>query len=258
METLRLIIDDPAPGVVNMAVDETLLARAVDDPAEAAVRLYGWSEPTVSVGYAQDVSRFAPSGLPVVRRFTGGRALLHDVELTYAVVAGSESSVFTGGLAGTYNAISGCVVEALRRAGVDASLGRPGERPEDLKRDACFHSATRYEILAGGRKLVGSAQRRYKGAFLQHGSILFAVDRELNARVFGPGVAEKMASVAEFSAIAIEDFREVFVGAFSAGLGVGFIRSGLSAEEKDRRDELVATRYSTPEWSATPARSAGG
>ena len=155
--------------------DRDLLAahRSESDPV---LRLYRWSPPALSIGYNQDETGFDPAavaaaGLTIVRRPTGGRAILHADELTYAVVGSSPGPVFGGTLHDTYMTINRALVAFLRGLGADATISG-GESRGEAYGAVCFKSAGQHEINLGGRKLVGSAQRRHGGCFLQHGSIL--------------------------------------------------------------------------------------
>lgn len=253
MESWRLIRDGRLSGVANMAIDEALV-RALDDgdASTPVVRLYGWAEPTISLGYLQDSAPFLSSGLPIVRRITGGRAVLHDAEVTYSVIAANDAPLFSGGILETYSVISRCIIAALKRAGVDADIYR-GTHQSAHKNDACFLAPSRYEVLAGGRKLVGSSQRRFKNAFLQHGSILFKVDAQANARVFGPEAAGRMASVSSFSSVGESEFAGMLAGEFAAGLGVSFVESALGPVEELLSREILSSRSSVDRWNSGAA-----
>ncbi len=173
-----LIDDEPASGAWNMAVDEFLLKRAENEGGAPVLRLYSFRPPAITIGYHQDAERAidmaaaAADRLDVVRRITGGRALLHDGELTYSVTA-PLGPPFGKGLADTFLAIAGVIVSALRCAGVTAETGgaRHGSG-ESAMSSPCLVSTSRHEITAGGKKISGSAQRRTGRAFIQHGSIL--------------------------------------------------------------------------------------
>lgn len=177
----RVLVTPPADGAWNMALDEALLARA-RETGEGVVRVYGWSAPTLSLGRHQtargryDLERASALGVRFVRRPTGGRAVLHHREVTYSVTAPVGPM---GSLRESYGWINRLLVEGLHRLGVDAqvaaSVGHappPGTAP-------CFEEPVDGEIVARGRKLVGSAQVREDGALLQHGSILLEDDQEL-------------------------------------------------------------------------------
>lgn len=173
----RLLDSGPADGATNMAVDAALLAHA-RRTGEATLRLYAWSVPTLSFGRherargAFDLRSLAAHGVAVVRRPTGGRALLHDREVTYCVTAPA-----TGSLAASYAAINGLLVDALARLGVRAAPAAPEGRPLRPDGAACFAEPAPGELTVDGAKLVGSAQLREDGALLQHGSILLEDDQ---------------------------------------------------------------------------------
>jgi lipoyl(octanoyl) transferase len=163
-----VLLIDPVgrTGRYNMETDEALLDRVVRSGG-AFLRLYRWDPPTLSIGRNQ---RIEEPHVPVVRRPTGGKAVWHDNEVTYAVAA--PIGLF-GSLRNAYCEIHTLLATALRSLGVDAILApdRPTHPPPDGS-TSCFASPVGGEILVAGRKLVGSAQVRRAGAFLQHGSIL--------------------------------------------------------------------------------------
>jgi lipoate-protein ligase A len=175
MTYLDVITDGALPGSVNMERDALLLAR--QRPGHGPVlRVYRWSPPAVTYGYHQAKAAFdreaiSARGYDLVRRPTGGRAILHAEELTYAVVGASPSSLFGASLHETYAVINRALLSFLCKLGLTAEVSS-GESAADRKSPVCFQSAGRYEIRVSGRKLIGSAQRRTGGVFLQHGSIL--------------------------------------------------------------------------------------
>jgi lipoate-protein ligase A len=179
--------DPPGPGERHMAVDAGLLDDLEAGRAGPVFRLYTWVPPAVSIGYHQDPAReldleaVRARGFDVVRRPTGGRALLHADELTYAVAAPIDDPLLGGGLAESHARVSDVFRRALQALGVPAELagssaGRAAEgaRPVDAAGVAapCFAAPTRTELVVGGRKILGSAQRRGRTAFLQHGSLM--------------------------------------------------------------------------------------
>ena len=179
MERWFLLDNGPAPGPVNMAIDEMLLSRAEAGAGPPVLRIYSFDPPTITIGFHQDPARAVDldaarrGGIDVVRRFTGGRALLHDGELTYAVVGRTDRPPFDDHLQETYLRISGALAAALRMLGVPATL-TPGRSEGSPGPDAppCLDSASRHEIAVSGKKIIASAQRRTGSALLQHGSIL--------------------------------------------------------------------------------------
>ena len=177
----RFLDHADASGEFNMGVDEALLATA-RELRRATLRLYGWSGPWLSLGYGQKPSparetACRAAGVGVVRRVTGGLAVLHGADLTYAVAAPEDA--LPPGLAGSYGLVADALCEAFARLGVavdrtgagGAAAGGGARRGFD-----CFAEPAADELLAGGRKLAGSAQRRAGGAVLQHGSIRLAPD----------------------------------------------------------------------------------
>lgn len=171
-EAWRLIRTPPLSGAQNMALDEAL-ARCLG-PGEGVLRIYGWSHPTLSFGRNQPArERYATAASSllaghVVRRPTGGREVLHDQELTYAVVVPRRA---LGGPRATLRRLSEALLEAVRSLGVEARLAPEGLPSPPLDAGACFAISLPSEIEAAGRKLVGSAQARLGKALLQHGSL---------------------------------------------------------------------------------------
>ena len=187
--TWRLIKDGHGDGRLNMAVDRAILTACDRGQAPATLRLYGWDRPTLSIGYSQnevkdvDTKQCERRNIPVVRRFTGGRALLHQYEFTYSFVGPVPHPGFPGNLSGDFCAISKAVILSLKKAGVE-NPEMVGKEKRDSARGrnlspACFSASNHGEIRVNGKKLAGSAQRRLNGAFLQHGSILIDKDIEL-------------------------------------------------------------------------------
>jgi lipoate-protein ligase A len=185
----ELRLDPAADGETNMGIDRRLL-EALDRSSEprTVVRFYRWVRPTLSLGRNQrpdtaaDLDFCKARGIDVVRRPTGGQAVLHDDELTYAVVSNEPGSFEGGSVYGTYRRVSEALAEGYRRLGVPVVLAPGGGRsasPGDTH--PCFATSSRFELTVGGRKIVGSAQRRLRRAFLQHGSMPIRVDRRLLA-----------------------------------------------------------------------------
>jgi len=250
LENWRLIVDPPSDGAENMATDEALLMSSASGGwAGPVLRLYGWKTPTISIGYLQDAAPLLGAGLPVVRRITGGRAVLHDSEVTYSVVASTSGEKFSGGITAAYSAISRCIVAALKDAGVDARFSGAWPGAGYRKSAACFSTHTRHEILAGKGKIAGSSQRRLKGSFLQHGSIIFKVDRPLTVSVFGEGVLERTACVSDFADIGQGELRRYLIKRISDGLNAFFTPAVLSGGERALREKLLRTKYSSSEWN---------
>lgn len=252
MDRWRLILDPDLSGQENMAIDESILR--ISDSGGAitpTLRIYGWKAPTISIGYLQKAGPLEASGLPVVRRITGGRAVLHDIEITYSIVAGLEAYPFSGGITSSYSAISRCIISALKGRGVEASFSRGG-KAGGAEKDACFYAPSRYEVLVDGRKLVGSSQRRFKRCFLQHGSILLGVNEELNEKVFGRGVIERMAWLDGLGVDDKEAFKKALVDSMAEGLDASFTQERLTDEEEALKEGLIKDKYTREEWNLSP------
>jgi lipoyl(octanoyl) transferase len=184
----RFIDSGFLPGSYNMAADMAMTLAAARGEAPATLRVYNWARPTISLGCHQseldiDLDRCREAGIAVVYRPTGGRAILHHNEVTYAVVLPPSSPFYAPEIQRVYEFISRCLVRALRLLDIDADFERIKKSPSDFARGElstlCYASSIQYEITISGRKLAGSAQRRINHGILQHGSILVG-DEHLN------------------------------------------------------------------------------
>ena len=172
---LKVIHDGAHPGAVNMQRDADLLAhhQPGDDPV---LRIYRWDPAAITIGYNQSVDDFdhaaiEAAGFGLVKRPTGGRAILHAQELTYCIVGTSPGPLFGDSLHACYMKINQALMLFLEELGIAAEISA-GESRDEARGMLCFKSAGQHEIRVGRRKIIGSAQRRTGGVFLQHGSIL--------------------------------------------------------------------------------------
>jgi lipoate-protein ligase A len=170
----RLILHPPRDGARNMAIDEALLEETAAGRSLPTLRLYAWEPPTLSLGFAQpaaDVDRDALRrlGWGLVRRPTGGRAILHTDELTYSITAPETDPLMQGGVLESYRRLSLGLLAGLRLLGVEVQADE-GARGRAVRNPVCFEIPSQYEISAGGKKLIGSAQARRLGGVLQHGA----------------------------------------------------------------------------------------
>jgi lipoate-protein ligase A len=232
----RLLDSGPNIGVYNMAVDEELLARAQAGETTPMLRLYTWHPPAVSIGRFQkigtavDVEACRQRGIDIVRRITGGRAVLHNQELTYSIIARTDDPLFPTNIHGTYKIIAAGLLQGLRNLGIPAEMVSRSSRhaalvKKDAKDPACFSSPSWYEILVHGRKIIGSAQRRLSGAFLQHGSILIGYDPALEAEVIpGGGSGDVVTSITRELGrdVPLAEVKDAFTRGFSEALGIVF------------------------------------
>jgi len=243
----RLIIDGSLPGARNMARDVAMLEAVADGEAPPTVRLYGWDPPCLSLGRHQgvkaaDLEFCRAEGIDVVRRPTGGRALLHHLELTYAVAAPLGTGPLPRGLQDTYRLICGALVQAMQALGVEAELTGGDvnlELPGPQSTVPCFEAPAGGEVVVGGRKLIGSAMRAHGSAVLQHGAILLDWDGRLQAGSMGleddaslrPRITTLRGELTALEATLVE--------AFSSALGVGFEAGQPSDGEQTHEEELI-------------------
>jgi lipoate-protein ligase A len=241
-----------------MALDEFLFRTLPDKPG-TVVRFYRWERPTASLGYGQkaekvvDLAYCRSHGIDVVRRPTGGKLVLHNREVTYSV-ASSDAERFTPTVAGSYKLISRGLVRGLERMGLRPTLS--GQAPPSYARGTmpCFSHPAQDEVELDGRKIIGSAQKRVGGKFVQHGSIPLAADEELlqavSFRQGGPG-GIRMTSLSE--ALGREVGFDEAAGVFAAGLaeffGVEFEPLILDSSEAEAVRLLRVRKYESPAWT---------
>jgi lipoate-protein ligase A len=250
----RLLATPPLGGAENMAIDELLLGRAAAT-GEAVFRVYAWAAPTLSLGRNQpargeyDPGALREHGVSVVRRLTGGRAVLHHREVTYSVTA---PEALGGALRDAYARINEILVQGLRALGADAALAVPTGRAPLPSTAPCFEEPTEGELVLGTRKLVGSAQYRQGGALLQHGSILVDDDQLLVAALLRAPVPPPPPPATLHQALGrVPQLSDVAAALFDA------VRSredpGASTLEPDHlfSDEVAAAseRYRDEQWT---------
>ena len=183
---MKLIKYSDYTGEENMQIDADILENAISSGAKEPVfRLYGWKPRCISLGRNQK-DEFLTGEIPAVRRLTGGRALLHDNEITYSYV--SQASIIPNGesVVESYKYISGILIDFFRTLGVELDFGE--NKRVSTHFDYCMLVSTGADVCYQGKKLIGSAQCRKQGYILQHGSILFDYDKELLERLFGEEV----------------------------------------------------------------------
>ncbi len=232
----HLIIDGKRSASFNMAADAHLLDLAEAGEAAPTVRLYGWDRPSITIGHHQRLERAVDAthlgDTPVVRRITGGRALLHDDgEITYAVAGNFVKDPALGAtLHECYRVIADAIVRFYARCGIEAYIAR---REDPLARSGlsdvqkgCFASVSRYEIMVGGRKIAAGSQRRTRQAFMQHGVIRIAPATPHPAIVDAAPASEIVLPSRER-----EDLEQRLAESFSESLGGPVIRNRSSKEE---------------------------
>ena len=225
-----------------MAVDESILEHIHRGESQPTLRLYSWNPPCLSLGHAQsfadvDMERVKANGWEVVRRVTGGRAILHTDELTYSVTGSAEEPVLAGGILESYNRLAQALMFAVRELGLPVEMKEhESDQPATKNLNpVCFEVPSTYEITVNGKKLIGSAQARKKEGVLQHGSLPLTGDltRICQALVFKDEAAREVAAqrlltraTTVQSVIGVETDWETaaqaFVHGFEAQLGIHF------------------------------------
>jgi lipoate-protein ligase A len=256
----RLLVHGAGDGPWNMAVDEAILDRYAGEapPPWPTLRLYSWSPATLSLGARQDArhdaSYLRSHGIGLVRRPTGGRAVLHEHERTFAVLGSLRRDPFPGGVLDTYRRVAGALLRALHALGIEAEAASSAEETEGAPSFplACFARPSAHEITIAGRKVIGSAQTRRRGAFLQHGSILLRAGAERLAGALGTPVDATLFTGLEEGAgrsIAPEEIDDALVSGFEAELGARLAPGDLTAEERERATRLRCWKYDSAAWT---------
>lgn len=287
----RLIKHPPAKGAWNMAVDEAILEAIGKGEVPPTLRLYAWEPACLSLGYSQPVAdvdraRLVERGWDLVRRPTGGRAILHTDELTYSVIGPESDPRLSGSVLESYRRLSEALLDALHRLGIEAQAS---EKPAPLqtlesatqtseipgvpstpasaesieqKNPVCFEMPSNYEITVAGKKLVGSAQSRRREGVLQHGSLPLTGDlgRITQALAFPDeasrsGAKERLLkraatveSVLGFP-VSWEQAAQAFTAAFANALNLELRLSGLTPGEETWAARLVGEKYGHPAWT---------
>lgn len=267
MDQWRVIDDQPTLGATNMAVDEAILIAVGAGAAPPTLRLYGWRVPCLSIGYGQrardaDGDRLAALGWGMVRRLTGGRAILHADELTYSVCVPMEHPLAQIGLIESYRQISAALIAALERLGASVRADR-AEKSDAPPSPVCFETPSHYEITVNGRKLVGSAQVRRKQALLQHGTLPLTGDitRIVDALAYTDETAREAAralvgqraitleNALDGRVIAREQAAQVVAESFAQVFQVDLVAGGLAEVERAHADQLARAVYGHDDWT---------
>lgn len=245
MISCRLLPYAVADGAHNMADDEVLLESAV--AGVASLRFYGWSTATVSLGYFQQHHlRSADerlASLPYVRRPSGGMTLVHHHELTYALALPSGAPWQSRGNKPWLCRMHDVIAEALRNLGVETQAGcqAPGMDDDSTPPSLCFQHVTPGDLLIASAKVVGSAQRRQRGALLQHGAVLLATSPH----------APSLAGIVELAGrqLDVAELGHAIVAAWTRGTGWPLESTGWTDAERARIDALAQSKYGQASWN---------
>ncbi len=251
----RLINSGKSTPAMNMAIDEALL-----DSKMHVLRFYQWQPPGLSVGFFQNVKdeinleQCKKSGVDIVRRLTGGKAVLHENELTYSIIM--DENLLPKSIVESYKIISQGILIALERLGLKAGMKEfLDEKPTSA---ICFNEPSYYEIIVNGKKIVGSAQTRKKGKVLQHGAVLIDINIEKYCSLFNTysekSVGETIKRVTSLKKelsreISFDEVANAMKFGFEKNFKADFINSELADEEKELSEKLSRDKYSSDEWN---------
>lgn len=265
----RLVITPAASGAWNMAVDEALLHSVYQGTSAPALRLYAWEPPCLSLGYAQPIAdvdqlRLKQHGWELVRRPTGGRAILHTDELTYSITAPESEPRLAGGVLESYLRLSAALVLSLQH--LDLSVQTKELDPDNPNGQSagpvCFEVPSNYEITVNGKKLVGSAQARKKEGILQHGTLpligdlaritqVLVFDNEAERSAAAQKLLERAATVADVlgKPVSWQAAAAAFIIGFQDALNLNFVEKPLTPQENDRAQQLIQEKYGRFDWT---------
>lgn len=263
----RAIIHRPANGPTNMAIDEAISEAVGKGLTPPTLRFYAWDPACLSLGYSQpiadvDVDRLARRGWDIVRRLTGGRAILHVDELTYAIAAPMDDPRVAGVVVESYRRLSQGLLAGLECLGIPVHADKAVEGAHGFKGPICFEVPSDYEITVNGKKLLGNAQTRRGTVVLQHGALplygdltricdVLAFDGETERETARRRVLERAITLEEALGERHSMVRVVgsLMAGFAEALNLSLEESQLTGWEQVRAKELRETKYATPAWT---------
>lgn len=273
MEKWYFMNSGKCSGSFNMAMDEALLELHSKGEIPPIIRFYEWEPATLSIGYFQQAARdvnlaaINEQGIGFVRRPTGGRAVLHEHELTYSVIVSESYPNMPKNVTEAYRVISEGILKGFHHLGLDAYFSVPNSEEQlanlkNPKSAVCFDAPSWYELVVEGKKIAGSAQTRQKGVILQHGAILLDVDLEKLLSVFNfksdeqkermrqklPEKAVTINSLAK-QPITIPQAVEAFKKGFAESLDIELIPFNLTDEQLHLVTTIEREKYATNEWN---------
>jgi len=270
METTswRLIINAPAEGAWNMAVDEAILESTAGFQQPTTLRLYAWNPYCLSLGHAQtitdiDLDRLQASRWQLVRRPTGGKAILHANELTYCICASKKDPHVQGSVLESYQHLSQGLINAMQFVNLKA-ISEPHKSPAERNttKPICFEIPSDYEITMHGKKIIGSAQARKKDGVLQHGAIPLFGDITRITQALSYSTEEERSQAAALlneRAAVLETFTaekitwkkmaHALICGFENALGIKMTIGRLSDSERERAKQLMEEKYANDEWT---------
>ena len=269
LQKWRLIDNSTHNGFYNMAVDEAIMILHSKNKVPPTLRFYSWEPAALSLGYFQkaraeiDYQQCQNQGIDLVRRLTGGRAILHDQELTYSLIIREDYNLLADSIEKSYQQISRGLVKGLQKSGIPAELKavEKGKKAPSGHSAACFDAPSWYEVILDKKKLIGSAQRRNKGTILQHGSLPIAIDSKkiFNLLKYSSDQQRKKARrIFTARSISLEqagynlnkqELEKALVQGLTESLNIEFEKDKLTQTEKKLAKKLVSEKYKTQKWN---------
>jgi lipoyl(octanoyl) transferase len=262
MTAFRLLVTEPMDGAANMALDEALFRSRLDETGPPTIRFFAWDPPAVSLGYGQavdgsiDLDEAARMGIGLVRRPTGGSAILHegpDLELTYSVVGAAHDFSGADDLLATYRWIGVALAAGLTKLGAAAEMVPVQPSDPRTMPAFCFARTGSYELEVGGRKVVGSAQRRQGTGFLQHGSVMLGAAPARLQRVF-IAQADPLAGMTTLETVlgrrpSFVETADALAQGFREAHGIELCRGRIEHDEARLAESLGREKYRTARWT---------
>jgi lipoate-protein ligase A len=262
MTAFRLLVTEPLDGAFNMALDEALLLGRLANAAPPTLRFFAWRPATISLGYGQpldhriDVTAAAALGIGLVRRPTGGSAILHegpDLELTYSVAASAGDFDGASDLLETYRWIGAALAAGLRRLGAPVEMVPVQPSDPTAMPTFCFARTGSYELEIAGLKVVGSAQRRQGAGFLQHGTVMLDAAPDRLRSIF-PTERDPLAGMTTLEAVlhrrpSFDETMTALAEGFREAHRLDLAPGGLAADEMELAESLVREKYGTDRWT---------
>lgn len=269
--TWRRIVSGPLTGAANMALDEALFRSVQAGISPPVLRLYRWKPATVTLGYGQRGDRQVnlpicrEMGIDVVRRLTGGRAVLHADEVTYSIIASEHDASFSNSILDNYRLIAAALQHCLRQFGLPVEMvsGRHDSLGTNAaEKSACFTAPSYFELSCHGCKICGSAQKREGGCFLQHGSlpvdldpqILFATlncDSDIDNEQGGRSLARHVGWINRWTKhhVSISQVEKQLIDSFASIFSVSFLDDQPTPQELALAHQLEQSKYANPDWN---------
>ena len=270
MRTWRLINSYEQDGAWNMALDEALLNSVVSGESVSILRLYRWKPATVTLGYFQqgnavvNLDACREFGFSVVRRITGGRAVLHDQEVTYAVISQEQNDIFPGGVAQNYHVIADVLQATFVEFGLQTEISSGRKERLDIDRvqqSSCFTAPALSELVLNGQKMTGSAQKRLSTSFLQHGSIPLNIYPDQLYQALNTGdkadLKRRVARLADRvgwmnrwldQPVTVDEVEQCLTSQFEKNLTIKFIEDEPTVKETADARRLMQEKYANPDW----------